>query len=262
MTHANKIVSFLIAVLLVSIPAHAQDTTPADKGKAIGETINAALNAALPGATAIGTLIKGFFGSKDEAKLKKDDVQKALDDQSKKQKADAQAQLKKLSSAVDEITAANELANAALVANQSLAGTNQLLTLPGDAGWTAFKAQWEAVATPNLKKVTDFDPKKLGNISNENIQAEWQAFANGYLQTAQNINTAITQHNNAVAISKVDQLTASLTKLQTIPSIELKAFGRELAGLANQADTAQNVQPPPVPESETLKGLVKQGTLQ
>lgn len=167
-----------------------------------------------------------------------------------------------MSSAVDEITAANELANAALVANQSLAGTNQLLTLPGDAGWTAFKAQWDAVATPNLKKVTDFDPKKLGNISNENIQAEWQAFANGYLQAALNINTAIAQHDRAVAISKVDQLTASLTTLQTIPSVELKAFGRELSALANQSEPAPNVPPPPVPASETLQGLIKQGTVQ
>jgi len=252
-------------VLTLTTSALAQGTpSAADRGKAIGDTINAAITAAIPGGQAIATLLQGVFGNQAEKKVKKEDVQKALDDQSKKLRANAVAQLKGLSSAVDEITAANDLANLARVAYESLAGTSTLVTLPDDIGWRTFQGQWDNVAKPNLAKVTGFDAKKLGNISNENIQAEWQTFIDSYQQAIADISKYTGEKNAAFVAMRVSSLTTSLNKLSTIPSVELKAFARQLAGLANpSADAVQP--PPPQPgkaDDASVRSLLQRGRAQ
>ena len=61
----------LSCVLILSPSAYAQGASPAEKGKAIGETINAAITAAIPGGQAIATLLQGVFGNQAEKKVRR-----------------------------------------------------------------------------------------------------------------------------------------------------------------------------------------------
>lgn len=251
-----------LCVVVTPLRAYAQDSPAATKGKAVGETINAAINAAVPGVTAIGTLIQSLFGGQSEKKVKKDDVTKQLNDQAKTLKAAAVSQLKSLSAAVDEINAANDLANVARVAYESLAGTQNLVTLSGDAGWQPFKSQWQGVARPSLMRVSNFDEKKFGAITNEDIQTDWRTFADTFLQNISDIETFTEQRNAPLVTQKIGNLTASLNRLATIPSVELKAFGRQLSALASQTP---DVAPPPLPPGQaddaSVKALLRQSTV-
>jgi hypothetical protein len=236
----------------------AQDSPATTRGKAIGETINAAINAAIPGANAIGSLIQTLLGNKNEKKISKDDLDKALMDQADKLQKQAQDQLKSLSSVVAEITAANDLANTSQIAYESMTIARSFVTLQSDTGWDAFKTQWEKVAKPTLDNVKKFDPAKLGKISNEDIHTEWQRLMGQYQQLITDVETFSGQKNVALVIPSLDQLRNLVNTLATIPSVELRAFSTQLAGLANAGGTRVPPPPPDPTKPETLRSFLDQ----
>jgi hypothetical protein len=254
---SQRCILLFVVMLLASPLVPAQDSPATTKGKAIGETINAAINAALPGASAIAGVIKTLLGDKTEKKVSKADVDKAISDQTALLKKQAQDQLKSLSDVVAEITVANDLAATSRTAYESLGIARGFLTLPSDAGWDAFKTQWEKVAKTNLDKVVKFDSAKLGRISNENIQTDWQLLMGQYQQELTNVDTFTAQKNVALTLSSLDELRRMVNAMATIPSVELRAFSSQLAGLANQGGTRV---PPPQPRAdqpETLTDFLK-----
>lgn len=250
-------ISIVLAMILASPVASAQDTPATTRGKAIGETINAAINAALPGASAIAGVIKTLLGDKAEKKVSKAEVDKAISDQATVLKKQAQDQLKSLSDVVAEITVANDLAATSRTAYESLGIARGFLTLPSDAGWDAFKTQWEKVAKPNLDKVVKFDAAKLGKISNENIQTDWQVLMGQYQQDQTNVDTFTAQKNVALTLASLDELRRLVNAMATIPSVELRAFSTQLVGLANQGGTRVPPPPPRVDQPETLSEFLK-----
>ena len=248
----------VLLILLASSLAVAQDDSPGiAKGKAIGETINAAINAALPGASAIAGVIKTLLGDKTEKKVSKAEVDKAISDQAKNLKKQAQEQLKGLSEVVAEITVANDLAATSRTAYESLGIARSFLTLQSDAGWDAFKNQWEKVAKPNLDKVVKFDSSKLGKISNENIQTDWQLLMGQYQQELTNVDTFAAQKNAALTLASLDELRRMVNAMATIPSVELRAFSKQLADLANEGGTKVPPPPPRADQPETLKDFLQ-----
>ncbi len=254
---SQRCILLFVVMLLASPLVPAQDSPATTKGKAIGETINAAINAALPGGSAIAGVIKTLLGDKTEKKVSKADVDKAISDQTAVLKKQAQDQLKSLSDVVAEITVANDLAAASRTAYESLGIARGFLTLPSDAGWDAFKTQWEKVAKTNLDKVVKFDSAKLGKISNENIQTDWQLLMGQYQQEVTNVDTFTAQKNVALTLSSLDELRRMVNAMATIPSVELRAFSSQLAGLANQGGTRVPPPPPRADQPDTLSDFLK-----
>src|ERR1700683_558274 len=135
-------------VLLVVPSAYGQDPAMT-KGKAIGETINAAITAALPGVSAIDSLIATLFQGKAKqtltpAAVKMAATTQASTDQAAKSAA-VNAQLVSLSGAIAEIAAANDLAVVSRTAETTIAQARAYLTIPD--GWDAFKGQWSVAKT-------------------------------------------------------------------------------------------------------------------
>jgi hypothetical protein len=247
--------ALFLALVLTTLPTgNAFAQTAADKGKAIGETVNAAINAAVPGVTAIGTLLKTLFGSDQKKKLSQEDVNKALSDQATKLKGEALRQLAGLSIAVVEIDAANELANLASVAYESLASARGYATLETDGRWEAFKFQWEHVAKPNLDRVKNFNSSQLGKINNEDIRADWQQFLNQYQQNVANVDRSVAEKKDYFVVQSVDTLRNQLSALATIPSVELRAFSLQLQALASLGGAT--LQPPPPKDTSSVKELL------
>jgi len=254
MAKAYQTCAFAWALLLLPPMSYAQDSPATTKGKAIGETINAAITAALPGVSAIDSLIATLFNNgKDKKKtLTPDDVKTAATTQASKDEesksATANAQLASLAGAISEIASANELAGIAQTAETTLAQTRAYLTIQD--GWDAFKPQWNTAKT-NIGKIQSFESGKLGQISNENVQDAWNSLSTQYEQWKSDVDLYSGQKNLALTLSSFDKLQTAVHNIATTPSVELKLIAKQLGAIKAQPPTGVSggtrPAPPPLP---------------
>ncbi len=227
-----KRATFIVVLMALQIPAAAPaQTTPADKGKAIGETFVAAVNAAAPGIEAVGAIIKKLFGG-GEKKVTEAEVKKAIEEQSKVLKEAASEKLKDLSTVVAGINAVNDLATKATIANRSLDVAATQLRIGTPEALKKFKGQWSGVVLSNIKMVAQFNGENLGSINGEDVQSTWKQFVADYSQTVQNVSDALDDSKPDMALIQVERLQDKLGKLMTIPSGELKGLASQLSRLA------------------------------
>jgi hypothetical protein len=243
-------------LFLISPTAQAQDTSATTKGTAIGQTLNAAFTAALPGVSAIGNIIAALFNKPAAAvtptattKVTAQAVTTAITDATKTLQSNAQDQLTALQGAIAEIAAANALAAAAQTANISLP-SKAFLNIPG--GMDAFKNQW-SVAKTNINKLTTFNPTQLGKITNESVLDSWKALTDSYTQWANDVETTIVNQTSVtsaaytIGIPSFDSLSKSIQDLTRIPGIELQQLASQLSAVKAVAATGTGTSPPPPP---------------
>lgn len=226
----------------------APPNTPTQKGTAIGQTINAAITAALPAASAIENIIAALFkksaGAVSPSTTTKVSAQAVTDAVKKNAEALAaasQAQLKALEGAITEIATVNVLATSAQIASTSLTASRSLLVT---SDWDDFKQQWD-VAKTNLNKVTSTDPSKLGQISDENVLLAWRQVNGQYVQWISDIDNYSAKKNLPVTLSSLDQLSAAIQSLARIPSVELELISTQLQTVKAQPPASVNNAPPP-----------------
>jgi hypothetical protein len=239
-------------------------TSPTQKGTAIGQTINAAITAALPAASAIENVIAAIFkkptGSsvsptttaKVSAKDVTDAVKRNVDPATLA--AASQAQLAALQGAIEEIATVNILARNAQTAGASLTASRALLAT---SDWNDFKEQWE-VAKKTLAKVTSMDPSKLGKISDENLLVDWNRLNSDYDQWIANVDNYSARKNLTLTLASFDSLYAAVQSLSQIPSVELQLISGQLQSVKAQPSSPTSGLPPPTPEttSVTLSGFI------
>jgi hypothetical protein len=242
-------------LLLLAPLACAQEAPATAKGTAIGQTINAAITAALPGVSAIENILATLFkkptdpNSTASTKVTAQSVTNAVNSATATLQSNAQAQLSALQGAIGEISAANALAAAAQVANTSLP-SKALLSLTG--GMDTFKTQW-SVAKTNINKLTSFDSAKLGKISDEAVQDAWRALNDSYTQWISDVDTnianqtSVTTATYTIGIPSFDSLAKSIQDLTRIPSVELQLLAAQLKTVNAQAAPGPGAAPPPPP---------------
>jgi len=248
--------AFRCGLLLLLAPlACAQEAPATAKGTAIGQTINAAITAALPGVSAIENILATLFkkptdpNSTASTKVTAQSVTNAVNSATATLQSNAQAQLSALQGAIGEISAANALAAAAQVANTSLP-SKALLSLTG--GMDTFKTQW-SVAKTNINKLTSFDSAKLGKISDEAVQDAWRALNDSYTQWISDVDTnianqtSVTTATYTIGIPSFDSLAKSIQDLTRIPSVELQLLAAQLKTVNAQAAPGPGAAPPPPP---------------
>jgi hypothetical protein len=246
----------IFGLLLLAPVSHAQDAATT-KGKAIGETINAAITAALPGVSAIDKLIATLFNGKSKQTLTPSDVKKAAASQASKDETskstDANSQLASLKGVIAEIASANTLAELAQTAETSLAQARGFLTIPN--GWDPFKNQW-AIAKTNIASIQKFDSAKLGQISNENVQDAWDNLNTQYEQWKGEIDNFSAKNDLVLTLSSFDKLQTAVHKMATTPSVELRLIAAQLATIKAQppAKTEFGIAPPPPPPPPSKSG--------
>ena len=265
--------AFRYGLLLLLAPlAYAQETPAMTKGTAIGQTINAAITAALPGVSAIENILATLFkkptdpNSTASTKVTAQNVTNAVNSATATLQSNAQAQLTALQGAIDEIAAANALAAAAQVANTSLP-SKALLSLTG--GMDTFKTQW-SVAKTNINKLTSFDSAKLGKISDEAVQDAWRVLNDSYTQWISDVDTnianqtSVTTATYTIGIPSFDSLAKSIQGLTRIPSVELQLLAAQLKTVSAQSATGTGATPPPPPppprvlnNANSLGGFIK-----
>jgi hypothetical protein len=249
----------LLSLLLLITTLSPAQTTPAEtKGAAIGQTINAAITAALPGVSAIENIVAALFkkpagtvAPTATTRVTAQNVTDAVKGATATLQSNAQAQLTALQGAIAEIAAANALATAAQTANTSLTPARAFLTIPD--GMRAFKTQW-GVAKQNLKTVTSFDSSKLGKISSESILDAWNLLNQNYTQWESDVDlySSQTPPNLALVLSSFDKLLTSVQGIATIPSVELSLLANQLSTIKAQAAIGTGTPPPPPPPPATL----------
>jgi hypothetical protein len=243
----------------------AQQTSPTaptsastQKGTAIGQTINAAITAALPGVSAIENIIAAIFkkpaGSvppstttKVSAQTVTDAVKKNVDPATLA--AASQAQLTALQGAITEIATVNLLATSAQTASTALTASRALLVT---SDWDDFKQQWD-VAKTNLNKVTSTDLSKLGKISDENVLLAWNRVNGQYVQWISDVDNYSAKKNLTLTLASFDQLSAAIQSLARIPSVELELISIQLQTVKAQPSASANfAEPPPASTTGTL----------
>ena len=257
MKSTRRFSHFLSLFLLIAPFSRAQDAA-ATKGKAIGETINAAISAALPGVSAIENIVAALFkkpagtavAPTATAKVSAQDVTNAVNSATTTLQNNAQAQLSALQGAVAEIAAANQLASAAQNAYATLPST-AFLNIPG--GLEAFKNGW-GVAKTNLGKVTGFNAATLGKITDESLLTDWNTLNNAYAGWISDIETNITNQTQAsitttnlvLGLKSFGQLQTAVQGMTMIPSVELTELASQLSTIKAQQPTnaANNASPP------------------
>jgi len=255
------VIALLLTTPSTSLAQSATESAAAKRGTAIGDTINAAITAALPGVSAIGNIVKALFpGASDPTKTSKvspNQVAKAVSDQATASQQTAQAQLATLTGAIAEIAATNELASTAQIAGTSLAPARAFLATQD---WDNFKLQW-AIAKQNLTKVANFDSSKLGKISNEAVQDTWADLNASYNQSIGNVDNFSAAKNLAPALASFDQLANSIQSLVTIPGVQLKLIAQQLSTVKAQIQSPAPLglapPPPPPPPAAGLKAFIK-----
>jgi hypothetical protein len=259
MASGRRTRTFALMFLPLTSISYAQDSAAVTKGKAIGETINVAITAALPGVSAIDDLIATLFKGKSKQTLTPADVktaatmQASTDEASKS--ATANKQLTSLAGAIAEIAGANELAGLSQTAETSLAQARAYLTIQD--GWNAFSSQWSAAKT-NVGKVQSFDSAKLGQISNENVQDAWNSLTTQYEQWKSDVDLYSGQKNLALTLSSFDKLQTAVHNISTTPSVELKLIAKQLGSIKAQPPAPVGAVPPPPPQrSDDLSNFIK-----
>ena len=251
-----------VGMAAASLAQSATPSTATKRGTAIGETINAAITAALPGASAIGNIVKALFpGSSDPTKTSRispNQVTKAVNDQGTAAQQAAQTQLQALTGAIAEIAATNDLASTAQIANTSMASARAFLTTQD---WDNFKLQW-AIAKQNLIKIANFDSAKLGKISNEAVQDTWAELNASYNQSIGDVDNFSAAKNLASCLASFDKLANSVQSLVTIPSVQLKLIAQQLSTVKAQVQPPNSLglaPPPPLPPESTpqLKAFIQ-----
>ncbi len=260
MKSTRRFSHFLSLFLLIAPFSRAQDAA-AMKGKAIGETINAAISAALPGVSAIENIVAALFkkpagtavAPTATAKVSAQDVTNAVNSATTTLQNNAQAQLSALQGAVAEIAAANQLASAAQNAYATLPST-AFLNIPG--GLEAFKNGW-GVAKTNLGKVTGFSAATLGKITDESLLTDWNTLNNAYAGWISDIETNITNQTQAsitttnlvLGLKSFGQLQTAVQGMTMIPSVELQSLpaSSALSKLSSRLTQLTTRLPPPPP---------------
>jgi hypothetical protein len=230
-------------LLLVSLPAMAQTPTPSPaetRGTAIGTTIKAAIDAALPGVTTIGTVIKNLFGkdanNDDSKKLKVSDVQKQLNDQKADLQKASNAKLAQLSSVVAEIEITNDLGKKARLASADLTVIRSYIYMtvsPTTEIWERIKHEWTTNAKGAVADVVKFDPERLKKVSDEDVQKELKALGENNSRTIGEIDDALTNADRAGALAAVTTLGNRMDNLSQVSAVQLSSFGNQLAALAS-----------------------------
>lgn len=243
-----------IAVVLLAAGSYAAAEDPKlSKGTQIGQTINDAIEAALPGTKLIFDAIKAILP--DGSKVKKSDVEDAV------QKGAAQArevavkaandQLKRFAGIVKEIEITTELGDNArkagtdlTVIRSMLTGTMASLT---DPQWERLNHEWKDLAKKSLTNVVAFDEKKLSQISDPDIQKELATLKKNSERDIDDFENQITARNQSLALTLLLQITQRLDNVSSAPAVQLKSFGDQLAALAagKQGTPDQPVPPPP-----------------
>jgi len=257
-----------VGILFICEVASAQQTssptspsTATQKGTAIGQTINAAITAALPGVSAIENIIAALFkkpaGSVSPSATTKVSAQAVTN--AVKTNADptalaaaAQAQLTALQGAIAEIATVNELASSAQTASTALTASRALLVT---SDWDDFKTQW-GVAKTNLSKVTSTDPSKLGKISDEDVLVAWNRLNTQYAQWISDVDNYSGKKNLALTLASFDQLSAAIQSLTTMPTVELNLISSQLQTVKAQPAPGGNNAPPPPPPPPPTNGVL------
>ena len=256
-------------LLCLSIISPAQTPTPAEtKGTAVGQVINAAITAALPGVGAIENIIAELFPPRNgtatpvnststNVKLTPAAVTKAVSDattQGSGQNASlvsgAQSQLTALQGVIGEISAANNLA---LLAQNAMNKMPSTLFLYIAGGPDTFKTQWTTEKT-YLNSVMSFDATQLGKITDETVLTDWQTLKQNYTQWIADVDNyiigqpSVTNLMLGQGIPSYNNLSTALQQLATIPGVELNQISAQLASVKVQAPpSATGGTPPPPP---------------
>lgn len=236
-------------------PATTSTNAATQKGTAIGQTINAAITAALPGVSAIENIIAAIFkkpaGSVSPSattRVSAQTVTDAVKNTTTTLTSASQAQLAALQSAVDEIATVNVLATSAQNASSALVASRALLVT---SDWDDFKQQWE-VAKTYLNRVTSTDPSKLGKISDEDVLLAWNRVMGQYTQWTADVDNYSARKNLTLTLASFDQLSAAIQALARIPSIELELISTELQTVKAQPASGNNAPLPPAATNGTL----------
>ena len=274
MTASRSAMPLFLAILFLCGVCDAQNnstpnppTAATQKGTAIGQTINAAISAALPGASAIENIIATIFKkpgasvqSSDTTKVSKKSLTDAVNATTGQLATASDTQLKALQEAVQEITTVNMLAAHAETADSTLTACRALLAA---SDWANFKQEW-AVAKDNLSNVTSTDPTKLGKISDEDLLTSWDRLAEQYAQWKANVDNYSAKSDRTFTLASLDALDDAVKSIAQIRTVELQLIAVQLQSIKAQAPatiTTNNrlvLPPPPTngPLAEFLLGAL------